>query len=101
MRRREETDAHTRIEQMLTESRVILPGTQAMLGFQLIVTITKPFDEMAEAVKYSKFAALGMMIFGVVLLIAPATVHRLSFGGGMTLDFIESVRGSLQLHWCD
>ena len=35
------TPLHTRIDQMLTEARVILPGAQAILGFQLIVTIRR------------------------------------------------------------
>ena len=32
---RETAPLHARIEQMLTEARVILPGAQALLGFQL------------------------------------------------------------------
>ena len=78
---REELDIHTKIEQMLTESRVILPGAQAMLGFQLIATMTDAFAEMAAPAKYLHFAALGAVILSVVLLIAPAAVHRLSFAG--------------------
>jgi hypothetical protein len=78
---REGVDTHTKIEQMLTESRVILPGAQAMLGFQLIVTMTDAFDEMMVSVKYIHFAALGAVILTVVLLITPAAVHRLSFAG--------------------
>jgi hypothetical protein len=78
---REEVDIHTKIEQMLTESRVILPGAQAMLGFQLIVTMTDAFDEMAARAKNMHFVALGAVILSVVLLIAPAAVHRLSFAG--------------------
>ena len=78
---REGMDTHTKIEQMLTESRVILPGAQAMLGFQLIVTMTDAFDEMLGSVKYIHFTSLGAVILTVVLLITPAAVHRLSFAG--------------------
>jgi hypothetical protein len=38
------TSLHTKIEQMLTEARVILPGVQALLGFQFVVMLTKAFD---------------------------------------------------------
>jgi hypothetical protein len=34
----------TRIEQMLTEARVIVPGAQALLGFQLAVAFTRAFE---------------------------------------------------------
>jgi hypothetical protein len=74
-------DLHTKIEQMLTEARVILPGAQAMLGFQLIVTMSHAFSEMPAGAKFAHFAALGAMILTVILLIAPAAVHRLSFAG--------------------
>lgn len=38
------TPLHAKIEQSLTEARVILPGAQALLGFQLIVMMTRAFD---------------------------------------------------------
>ena len=81
MRTHSEVDLHTKIEQMLTEARVILPGAQAMLGFQLIVTMSRVFSEMPACATFSHFAALGAMILSVVLLITPAAVHRLSFAG--------------------
>jgi Family of unknown function (DUF6328) len=77
----EEVDMHTKIEQMLTEARVILPGAQAMLGFQLIVTLSTKFYEMAAGIKTLHFVALGALILSVVLLITPAAVHRLRFAG--------------------
>jgi hypothetical protein len=77
----EEVDMHTKIEQMLTEARVILPGAQAMLGFQLIVTMTNAFNDMSVGSKTLHFAALGALILSVVLLITPAAVHRLRFDG--------------------
>lgn len=40
------TPLKTKIEQMLTEARVIIPGGQALLGFQLIETLTKAFNEL-------------------------------------------------------
>jgi len=33
-----------KIDQMLTEARVILPGAQALLGFQLAVILTQAFE---------------------------------------------------------
>jgi hypothetical protein len=52
-----------------------------MLGFQLIVTMTDPFDAMPTNVKAIHFVALGALILCVIVLITPAAVHRLSFGG--------------------
>ena len=37
------TALKTKIEQLLTEARVIIPGGQALLGFQFVATLTKSF----------------------------------------------------------
>jgi hypothetical protein len=75
------TALHDKIEQMLTESRVILPGAQALLGFQLIVTMTNEFDELPPAVRVVHLVALMSLALAIILLIAPAAIHRLSFAG--------------------
>jgi uncharacterized protein DUF6328 len=75
------TPLHTRIDQMLTEARVILPGAQALLGFQLIVMMTPAFDELTRATQIMHLLALACVLSAVLLLIAPAAVHRIAFGG--------------------
>jgi hypothetical protein len=77
----EMTDLHTKIDQMLTEARVILPGVQAMLGFQLIVVMTAAFEQLPESYQRLHFAALALAVLSVILLLAPAAVHRLGFSG--------------------
>jgi hypothetical protein len=39
------TPLETQVDQLLTEARVIIPGVQALLGFQLTVTLTRTFQE--------------------------------------------------------
>jgi hypothetical protein len=75
------TPLHAKIEQLLTEARVILPGAQALLGFQLIVMMTQAFDHLPAAVQAIHVAALLSLVIAVVLLIAPAAIHRLAFQG--------------------
>ena len=72
---------HVRIDWMLTESRVILPGAQALLAFQFIATLTKRFDDLPDAWQVVHFVALGLLTLSVLLLIAPAAIHRAGFGG--------------------
>jgi len=72
---------HTRIEQMLTEARVILPGAQALLGFQLIAMMTKAFDELPPMGRLLHLIALLSLALAIVLLISPAAIHRLAFSG--------------------
>ncbi|XIA63269.1 hypothetical protein ACFIOY_29350 [Bradyrhizobium sp. TZ2] len=40
----------TKIEQLLTEARGIMPGGQALLGFQFVATLTKAFETLPQAI---------------------------------------------------
>lgn len=75
------TDLHDRIEQMLTEARVVLPGAQAMLGFQFVVTLSETFQRLSTTDQTVHFLALGASALAIIVLIAPAAVHRLTFNG--------------------
>jgi Family of unknown function (DUF6328) len=75
------TPLPTRIEQMLTEARVIVPGAQALLGFQLAVTFTRAFGELSTIPKLVHVAALCFVALAVVLLMTPAPLHRIAFRG--------------------
>ena len=46
----EETELSTRIKQVLTEARVVLPGAQALLGFQFIAVLTDSFARLPKSV---------------------------------------------------
>ena len=75
------TDLHEKIDQMLTEARVILPGAQALLGFQFAVTMTKAFAELPAMDRDIHFFALVMEALAIMVLLTPAAIHRLTFGG--------------------
>jgi len=75
------TPLHDKIEQMLTEGRVILPGVQALLGFQFVVMLTKAFGELPPAARTLHVVALMSLALTITLLIAPAAIHRITFQG--------------------
>jgi hypothetical protein len=83
------TSLKSKIEQMLTEARVIIPGGQALLGFQLIATLTKAFGELPDLFKYVHCAALCAVALAVILLMTPAAVHRLGFQGEDDPEFFD------------
>jgi len=56
------TPLKSKIEQLLTEARLIIPGGQALLGFQFIAMLTSGFDrlpETAKVVMQPRFASSG------------------------------------------
>jgi hypothetical protein len=60
--------SRTKIEQMLTEARVIIPGGQALLGFQFVCTFTRSFRELPPSIQYLHAAALCAVALSVLLL---------------------------------
>lgn len=77
----ENTSLDQRISQMLTEARVVLPGVQALLGFQLISVISQSFERLPASSKAVHAASLGFITLAVIFLIAPAAYHRIVFAG--------------------
>jgi Family of unknown function (DUF6328) len=83
------TPLETRIEQLLTEARVIIPGAQALFGFQILVMLTSGFDRLPQSSKLIHLAALILVAANMVLLITPAALHRLTFKGEDSAPFLH------------
>src|SRR5207248_10718685 len=77
----ESTPLAVQVDQLLTEARLIIPGAQALLGFQLTVTLTKAFTELPAEAKIAHAAALCCIGIAVLFLMAPASLHRIAFNG--------------------
>jgi hypothetical protein len=88
---------HEKIDQMLTEARVILPGAQALLGFQLAIVLTEAFEKMPREIKLMHGAALILVAVSIVFLMAPAAYHRIVYGGEDSEEFHRI--GSIFVTW--
>jgi uncharacterized protein DUF6328 len=86
---RKPTPLDVKIEQMLTEARLIIPGAQALLGFQLAVTLTHAFEQIPAASKLVHAGALCCVALCIILLLTPASLHRISFGGEDSQTFLR------------
>lgn len=84
-----QTPLGTRIEQVLTEARLIIPGGQALFGFQFVAMLTTGFDRLPQTSKIAHAAALGLIALNIVLVMMPAAVHRLSYGGEDSKEFLR------------
>ena len=80
------TPLDVKIEQMLTEARVILPGAQALFGFQLAIVFTQSFGVLGTAPMLVHAASLLLVALAVVLLMAPAAYHRIVYEGEVSAD---------------
>src|SRR6266851_8954061 len=73
----ERTSVETRIKQVLTEARVVLPGVQALLGFQLAAMLTDAFERLPKLLQYVHLSSLALLAASMVFLMAPAAFHRI------------------------
>jgi Family of unknown function (DUF6328) len=83
----------------LTEARVIIPGGQALLGFQFVAMLTKSFSDLPPAAQYCRAAALCAVALAVTLLMTPAALHRLAFAGESSSRFLK-IASSLVVAAC-
>ena len=78
------TPLKDKIQFVLTETRVVLPGSQALLGFQFATMLTEAFDKLPTTMKYLHLASLFAIAASIMMLMAPAAFHRLADKGENT-----------------
>src|SRR6202790_4715841 len=81
------TPVHDKIRQVLTEARVIIPGNQALLGFQFAVVLQRGFGEPAPWLQWVHLGSLSLLAVSTVLLLTPAAYHRIVEHGEDTEGF--------------
>jgi hypothetical protein len=65
------------VDHLLEECRMVLPGVQALFGFQLIAVFNQPFFAVLSAAERElHLAALVLVSLSVALVMAPAAYHR-------------------------
>jgi hypothetical protein len=76
---KDHSDEGTLNEEMrniIEEARVILPGIQALFGFQTIAVFNQRFVELPDYAKDCHLFGLGMVIIAVALVMTPAVYYR-------------------------
>jgi hypothetical protein len=77
--RKEEVKLDSAASHLLEECRMVLPGIQALFGFQLIAVFNQGFDEkLSSGEQQLHFAALFLVALSAGLVMAPAAIHRQS-----------------------
>lgn len=62
---------------ILSETRMVLPGIQALFGFQFIAVFNDRFAKLSEFEKYLHLAALIAVALATGLIMSPAAIDRL------------------------
>src|SRR5205809_1173698 len=75
---------------LLEECRMVLPGIQALFGFQLVAVFSQGFTERVTANEQRlHLAAILCVSLAVALVMAPAALHRQTEPRGVSKRFLD------------
>jgi hypothetical protein len=83
----EKASLKEKISELLTEARIILPGAQALLGFQFAAYLTESFEKLPPVSKSVHTGSLLCVALAMILLMTPAPYHRIVEDGDHTERF--------------
>lgn len=73
----ETTTLKEQMRNAIEEARMVLPGIQALFGFQTIAFFNQRFDELPGAMQLCHLLALALVVLAIALAMAPAAYHRI------------------------
>jgi hypothetical protein len=65
-------------QETIDEARMVLPGIQALFGFQLIAVFNERFRSLPQFEQTLHYAALIMVGVAVAIIMTPAAYHRIA-----------------------
>ena len=71
------------------EARMLLPGVQAILGFQLVAVTNNRFELLSTNEQHLFLGAFVLLAVAMGLIMAPAAYHRMAERGRVTRRFVE------------
>ena len=74
---------------VIEEARMILPGIQALFGFQTMAVFNNRFEELSSPCRFAYLAALGLLTLAMGLLMTPAAYNRLAERGKVSRKMID------------
>lgn len=90
-RDREELSLNDAATHVLEECRTVVPGMQALFGFQLIAVFSASFkQDLSQAERMIHLAAILLVTIAIALVMAPAALHRQSEPMSVSQRFIDS-----------
>ncbi len=93
---REEVKLSQAASYLIDECRMVLPGVQALFGFQLIAVFNQRFaEDLPEEVQWLHFGSLTLVALAAALVMTPAALHRITGTQHVTRAFLDRASGFL------
>ena len=94
-KKHERPSIEDQIQHALTDARVVLPGAQALLGFQFVGVFLGGFVELPASSQYIHVVSLTLVTLSTILLMMPAAYHRLVEQGEPSENFLRLTRNAV------
>jgi Family of unknown function (DUF6328) len=78
-----------RAQNAIEEARMVLPGIQALFGFQLIAVFNQRFPQIPAGQQLLHYGALLLVAVAIGLIMAPAAYHRIAEQHSVSRFFIQ------------
>jgi hypothetical protein len=85
----EKEELDKRAQNAIEEARMVLPGIQALFGFQLIAVFNQRFPQMPAGQQLLHYAALLLIGVAIGLIMAPAAYHRIVEEHSVSRFFVQ------------
>ena len=79
----------------IEEARMVLPGIQALFGFQLIAVFNSRFQDLLVVEQYLHVVALVLVALSAACIMTPAAYHRIAERGNVSRHFVDLASGFL------
>lgn len=81
-----------RVDGVLAEARLALPGALILLGFQLSAALANGFDQATVTLRAAALGSFVSIVASVILLAAPSAYHRIAERGASSERFLRLAR---------
>jgi hypothetical protein len=82
---------------VIEEARMVLPGIQAVFGFQLIAVFNNGFNSLMPPERLMHLIALNLIMIAIALIMTPASYHRIAERRTVSRRFVEIASRMLTL----
>ena len=72
-----------------SEARMLLPGVQTILGFQLMAVFNQRFEQFSQSEQLTHYGAFLLTALTMALMMAPAAYHRQAECDRVTRRFVD------------
>jgi hypothetical protein len=82
-------DISEAVSHLLEECRMVLPGIQALFGFQLVAVFNQRFEQIPSFDQMLHLAATTLVAIAAALIMTPAAYHRMRHESAVSEHFVR------------